>query len=637
MSMTKQLWSAIIVSMLLALGGSLLASLLSARGYMTEQLTLKNIDNANTLALSLSQGEIDNVRIELAVAALFDNGQYQLVRVTGPRGKIIVERTSAFVPHAPSWFVSLLPIEAEPGVARINNGWKQIGLITLQSETRFAYRSLWKSALQMTLTLTLACLVAGYLGSLILRRLIPPLREVVNQANDITQRRFATIALPKVPELAKLAEAMNLMVTRLQSMFDQEALRLEAVRQEANFDALTGIANRNFFMARFRQSLEESSSGGLLLLLRIARLAEINQQLGRGPTDELLRAIGEKLASVGAKTGTTLVGRLGGSDFALHGVGLTADSISKTLYDLVIAEAPRFGLDPEHFTHIGSVVFAPGIDMSLVLAQADAGLAAAEAKGRGGVVSNSLSLAATNHPRSAAEWERALVTALQSRQFRLESYPVANRQGNIVAHEFALRLRFGKDGEWLPAARFLPLAERLRMTSNLDIIALELGIEALDKQTPGGGIVLNLSPQSIADDGFRHNLVALVGKHHRIAPRLWLETAESGAIVHLHALAALCRELAPFGCHVGIEHFGHEFGKIGHLLQIGLAYLKVDSSFVSGIDQNTGNQAFLRGLRTITSTTGTELHAEGVKTKDEARQLALLGFDAVTGPGIREN
>ena len=77
MSMYRQLWLAIVVSMLLALGGSLFASLLSARSYLETQLSLKNTDNASALALSLSQAKPDAVSVELAVTALFDSGHYE--------------------------------------------------------------------------------------------------------------------------------------------------------------------------------------------------------------------------------------------------------------------------------------------------------------------------------------------------------------------------------------------------------------------------------------------------------------------------------------------------------------------------------------------------------------------------------
>ena len=73
MSMYRQFWLAIMTSMLLAFVGSLAASMLSARAYLEEQLTMKNADNASALALSLSQSNPDRVAIELAVSALFTN------------------------------------------------------------------------------------------------------------------------------------------------------------------------------------------------------------------------------------------------------------------------------------------------------------------------------------------------------------------------------------------------------------------------------------------------------------------------------------------------------------------------------------------------------------------------------------
>ena len=94
MSMYRQLWLAIISAMLLALAGSLFASMLGARAYLESQLTLKNSDNATALALSLSQGEPDPVSVELTVSALFDSGHYRLIRVTDPSDRTIVERAA---------------------------------------------------------------------------------------------------------------------------------------------------------------------------------------------------------------------------------------------------------------------------------------------------------------------------------------------------------------------------------------------------------------------------------------------------------------------------------------------------------------------------------------------------------------
>ncbi len=154
MSMYRQLWLAIIASMLLALGGGLLASLWSASEFIVEsQLSIKNTDNATALALSLSQSHPDPVTVDLVVASLFDSGHYELIQVVDPTGKTMAVRESDETElDAPAWFAHLLPIHAAPGKAQITNGWKQFGSVTLVSHSRFAYGALWKSAYEMAIT-----------------------------------------------------------------------------------------------------------------------------------------------------------------------------------------------------------------------------------------------------------------------------------------------------------------------------------------------------------------------------------------------------------------------------------------------------------------------------------------------------
>jgi len=90
------------------------------------------------------------------------------------------------------------------------------------------------------------------------------------------------------------------------------------------------------------------------------------------------------------------------------------------------------------------------------------------------------------------------------------------------------------------------------------------------------------------------------------------------------------------GCRVGLEHFGHHFSQIGVLHDLGLDYLKVDASFVRGVDANAGNAAFLKGLCGIAHNIGLQVLAEGVATEAELAALQGLGFDGATGPAIRE-
>ena len=635
MSMYRQLWLTIIISMLLALGGSLLASMLGARGYLQSQLSLKNADNASALALVLSQGKPDAVSVELAVSALFDSGHYELIRVVDPVDQIIVERCTPLGGlDAPAWFIRTLPIRSEPGQAQISDGWQQFGTVTLISHSRFAYGALWNSVVFMTVALALAGLLGGCLGALILRRLKAPLDAVIKQATAISQRRFVSIDEPRVPELRQLALAMNATVGRLKSIFEEEAARLEAVRREVNFDALTGLANREYFMARLRESvLAEDSTGGVLFIARLANLAKVNQSLGRAATDELLRAFSKALATnIFPHPEEALLARLSGADFALLAPRTSAsqDATERLLESLT--QAASAFLPEGTTTWLGGAHFPRGVKPETLLAQVDLALASAESAGGDGFCL--IDLPSDAHtPKSAFEWSTIISRALEQRWVRLVSFPVTDFAGQLLHGECPLRLKFEADGDWQPAGLFLPMAERLHMTPRLDLVAVALGLDEIDAQPQLPGLAINLSARSIQQPEFRRELSALL-KRRSASSRLWLEVSETGALAHFDAFQAFCRELAERQCQLGIEHFGRQFGQIGRLHDLGLDYLKVDGSFIRGLENNAGNQSFLKGLSTIAHGIGLRVIGEGVSSTAEFRALANIGFDGATGPAV---
>ena len=636
MSMFRQLWLAIIASTLMALAGSLLVSMLSARTYLESQLSIKNTDNATALALSLSQSNPDEVTVDLVVSSLFDGGHYELVKVVNPQGKTMSERISTDTDlGAPSWFAQLLPIHAQPGQAQISSGWKQFGTVTLVSQSRFAYAALWKSAQEMVLALSLAGLAGGYMSSLVLRRLRKPLNAVIDQAQAITERRFVTMEEPSVPELKKLAQAMNVTVARLKAMFDDEAKRLEGVRKEANCDTLTGLANRSNFMARLRDTVQaEHSVGGAVFIARVANLATVNQSLGRKDTDELLRAFGRGLTSVVAQYPDALAARLNGADFALLVPALRdPKAVADQLFQALTSEAAPY-LPGRPTTWLGCGHFPPGVEMETILAQVDLALAAVEAEGTSGLKVVNL-FVADDAPKTTEEWSKLIHRALDQKWVRLVSFPVMSLDGNLVHRECPLRLMFDEQGEWQPAGKFLPVAERLKLTPQLDLAAVALGLDELESKPQLPGLAINLSASSIYLPEFRVNLQKLL-KNRSGTARLWLEVAESGALAHFDAFKALCNDLRGVGCKLGLEHFGRQFSEIGRLHDLGLDYLKVDGSFVRGLDGNAGNQAFLKGLSTIAHSIGLKVIAEGVTNEADLKALSLVGFDGATGPAVNE-
>jgi diguanylate cyclase (GGDEF)-like protein len=632
MSMYRQIWLALILTTLLSLAGALLASTLSARNYLEEQLRMKNTDNAASLALSLSQRKADAVEIDLAVSALFDNGHYESIKVVDPLGKEIAARAATSDEFdAPLWFVHALPLFSAPGMAQVSNGWNQVGTVTIVSSTRFAYRTLWESTTRMVGALAFAGLLGGWLGTLILRRLKQPLNAVIAQAQAIAERHFVTTPESNVPELRQLTSAMNSTVLLLKKMFADEATRLEAVRREANTDPLTGLSNRSYFMAQLLAAVEiEDAHSGALLLIRIANLAEVNKHLGRAATDEFLKAVAEVLSVCAHKVPNALAARLNGADFGMLLPFTEAQPLADELLRALVAATSAY-VPQGPVAFIGAGKFNYGVDLGTLMTQVDTAIAGAEADGVN-AVRDATALNMDDAPRSNEQWLKLIQQAVQQRETKLGSYPVADFSKRLVHRECPLRLMFGND--WLPAGRFLPIAERLGLSATLDAIAIALGVDELNADAQLPGLAINLSARSLEDEGFLKNLRILLLANPAASKRLWLEVPENGAYAHFDAFAEFCKQFSDTECRIGLEHFGRQFSQIGLLHDLKLDYLKVDASFIRNINANPGNQTFLKGLIGIAHNIGLKIFAEGVSTRDELATLATLGFDGATGPGV---
>lgn len=637
MSLFRQLMLAVAFSTLLAFLGSAVVGLLSSRHYLEQQLVLKNEDNASALALLITQQNKDPVTIELYVAALFDSGHYESIRITDPNGKPIVERNSPpDSGEAPAWFTRLLPINPTPGRAQISDGWKQYGAIELRSQSKFAYGELWHGATRMAGWLLLAGAISGWVAALILKRLREPLGRVVDQARAICERRFSTIEEPKVPELKQLAFAMNTMVGRLKTMFEEEAARLDAVRREVNYDPISGFANRMFFFSQLSELLksEEHANTGSLLLLRIIDLGGINQRLGRLDADRFLKTFAQSIeTSVSAHSGY-LVGRLNGADFAVALPGLEdAEALANELYERILKDTSHLS-DGKPVVRIGFSDYQQGKEPGPLMGLLDGALAEAEASGDN-KPRRAQASSGSQQRTSTAQWAEQLGHAIENGWLRLVGLPVAGFGKKKLLHqECPLRMRFIEEGEWHTAGKFLPMATRLQMTAELDLAATRLAMNQLAAEPDAPDLAVNLSGESLQSEIFRKKMRELMQCNTALCRRLWLEVSETSVFANLDAFRAFRKDLMGFDCHLGIEHFGREFSRIGTLHDLGLHYLKVDGSFINDIDTQSGNQAFLEGLCQIAHNIGLLVIAEGVKRPEELAMLPRLGFDGATGPAI---
>ncbi|MFY0990147.1 LapD/MoxY N-terminal periplasmic domain-containing protein, partial [Halomonas sp. C05BenzN] len=462
MSLIKQLWLTIVVLLLLAFVGSLFIGVTTSRHYIEQEVRIKNADNANALALSMSQLDKDPVNIELLMAAQFDTGHYRLIELRSPDGELLERREGGeHVDDVPGWFVDLVRFEVPPGQAVVQDGWRQYGTLTLQSQHSFAYRSLWRSALGLAGWFAVAGAISLLLAWWIVHTIRRPLHTVIAQARDIGVRRFTTSREPRTRELREVVQAMNQLSGAVREMLSQESEKLDLLRRRLQHDPLTGVLDREPFLDQLRASLESDDhrASGSLSLVRLARLAEVNERLGRPGTDALIKRLAHSLDQLAKVRGGGLVGRLNGSDFALllpgnsdlEGLG---SELSQRLRSLQGEEkSVTLGLPS------AVIDYAQGDRRSELLASLDGALAGAEARGDHGqliVPGVQRDILYTTH----ADWRAALHQAMEQGVY-LGHYPVLDAEGKLLHHECPSRLRL--KGEWRSAGTFLPWISRLEL------------------------------------------------------------------------------------------------------------------------------------------------------------------------------
>lgn len=637
MSLIKQLWIATIVLVVLVFAASLATMVTSSRDYIIEQINEKNMDNATSLALSMSQMEKDIVNLELLIAAQFDTGHYHLIRLSDPNGNVLLERSKENGKvSAPAWFVNLLKIEIHPAYAQIQDGWSQFGRLRIESDTSIAYEGLWETSQRMFAISLLIGLLGAALGTLLLKRLLRPLHDVVKQAEAIGEKRFISSSVPKTREFKLLVQTMNQLTERVRNMLTAESGRLEKLRLEANYDSTTGLMNRTYFFNRVgaMTSEEEDFNQGLLVIAHLDDLSRIDKTLGHDETNALLHRMGQALQDFAEKDSNTLAARLSGTDFAVFsssagdpyafastvkGLLNKATGTDKSLEGLnlptVCARFQRQDKISDLYAMISTVIAEISQQSPDVLHVMDAGDIRQHQK------------------QDETEWRQLLTDALQAGRLKLAHFPVRGADGDVIHQESPVRMQLGKNDDWLPAGEFISWANRLALVCRIDVMVIEKALEELS--SGADDIALNVSTRAMCDEAFIKQVAKLIANQPRHAHKLWLEVHERGAFEHMDAFRAFCQVMKPLGCKLGIEHVGANISRLGELHDVGLDYIKIDVSVISGIDGNPGNQAFFRGLCLIAHSIGLMTIAEGVQTVAEIEKLRELGVDGMTGPAIR--
>lgn len=637
MSLLKQLFLAICLLLALAFAGSFLAGVESSREQLLSQLRSHAQDAATALGLSMTPHVDDPAMIELMVSSIFDSGYFASIRVVRiPDGGVIAERrTTTTSEQVPGWFSHLVDLRPQGGDALIMRGWQQAARVEVLSHPQFALAKLWDSAVGSLAWLLLCGLVSALVGAWLLRTQLQPLDNMVQQAEAISRREF--LALPKVPrtpELRRVVLAMNQMVDKLRNLFAEEAARSERLREEAYQDNLTGLANRRQFDIRLANQLvpNDQNPTGYLLLLRVNDLAGLNQRLGGQRTDALIRDVGEILDQLAQRRGNAdwLASRSRGGEFSLLAPGLTgedAEQIAHQLGDQLEHLHSTGASDRSPVAFLGIAAYRPGEDIQKVMGRADQALTqAAQSPGRPWQRLDDYEAAPG---QSLHDWRGWLDDALSKGKLRLYFQPVSlcSAPTETLHHKVLARL-LDPQGEAVAAGRFLPWIERLGWAARFDLAMLEHSLAHLHAHP--APIALSLSAASLRERDNRERLIGLLKAHPHQASLLTLELDER----HLppaSELAEICQAIRETGFGLGLQHFGGRFSLIGNLAHLGLAYLKVDGTYIRAIDQESDKRLFIEALFRATNSIDLPLIAEMVETEGELAVLRELGIQGAMG------
>ena len=219
-------------------------------------------------------------------------------------------------------------------------------------------------------------------------------------------------------------------------------------------------------------------------------------------------------------------------------------------------------------------------------------------------------------------------------RFELFFQPVVDsNQLDRVLHYKVLSRLIDDRGETIAAGRFLPALERFGWATRLDLMMLDKVLKQMHGHDQA--LALNLSATTVANPASLQKVFDLLGQHAALGPRLTLEIAEE-QLPEQAVLEQLTRRLRGLGFSLSLQHFGGRFSMIGNLAHLGLAYLKIDGSYIRAIDEEQHKRIFIEAVQRAAHSIDLPLIAERVETEGELQVLREMEIQGVQGRLVGE-
>lgn len=417
----------------------------------------------------------------------------------------------------------------------------------------------------------------------------------------------------------------------------REQTHSQELVNQARRDALTGLPNRAAIDEILRDTIKYSRDHDqefAVLFVDLDRFKDINDAYGHMVGDQLLIAAANTIHST-LREGDVL-GRFGGDEFTILLRDSNADRASAITERLLhgfqlpmVIGARQLQITPS----VGIAVYPDhGTDIETLIKHADTAMYEAKRTGGGGFSVYAEEQGLRVHQR--LQIEHQLRDAIKHDELRLVYQPIVNMlNGQIVGAEALLRWHT-RDGEVRQPDEFIGIAESSGLIIPIGEWVLNTACAQAKSWSKAGRdlwIAVNLSTHQFQDPHLVAKVAAVLRNTRLDASRLELEITESAAMRDPEMSMRILGSLKSRGVHIAIDDFGTGYSSLSYLKRIPADKIKIDKSFVDGINVDVDDTAIVRTILALVNSMEKTSLAEGIETEAQFHALRHMGCHHAQG------